>query len=65
MNGWWMSNHEAWFFKEEHFDELISHGAEYISDYPLGHVKFEDEVNDEQDEDFVPDEETDDEEKSD
>jgi hypothetical protein len=64
MDGWWMSKHEAWFFKEEHFDELISHGAEYISDYPLGHIKFEseEEVEEEPAEEFVPEEETDNEE---
>jgi hypothetical protein len=31
-NGWWMESHEGWFFKKEHYDELIHHGAvEYSS----------------------------------
>ena len=31
-SGWWMESHEGWFFKKEHYDELIRHGAvEYSS----------------------------------
>jgi hypothetical protein len=54
LNGWWMARHEAWFFKDEFFDDLINYGAEYISDYPLGHVKFE--YDDDEEEEFVPEE---------
>ena len=57
LNGWWMPQHDAWFFKYEFFDDLINYGAEYISDYPLGHVKFESD-----DEEFVPEEDSEEEE---
>ena len=30
LGGWWMSKHQAWFFKEEHVDDLILWGAKYI-----------------------------------
>jgi len=35
LNGWWMPNHESWFFKKEYIDNLLELGAEYISDVCL------------------------------
>ena len=35
MGGWWMPQHESWFFKMSEFDNLMDHGAEYISDVVL------------------------------
>jgi hypothetical protein len=29
LNGWWIDYQEGWFFKEEHFDQLVEYGATY------------------------------------
>ena len=29
LNGWWIDSQEGWFFKREHYDELIEYGATY------------------------------------
>jgi len=31
LNGWWMDSQEGWFFKKEHFDQLIEYGATYAT----------------------------------
>ena len=31
LNGWWIDSQEGWFFKKEHFDQLIEYGATYAT----------------------------------
>ena len=30
LNGWWIDSQEGWFFKCEHYDQLIEYGATYV-----------------------------------
>tara|TARA_B110001469_G_C9644305_1_gene325014 strand:+ start:713 stop:1846 length:1134 start_codon:yes stop_codon:yes gene_type:complete len=31
LNGWWVDSQEGWFFKREHYDQLIEYGATYAN----------------------------------
>ena len=46
-NGWWNHTQQGWFFKKEHYDEIISYGAkayfrpeilEFVEPYGRGYI---------------------------
>ena len=32
-DGWWMTRHDAWFFKADYYDILVDLGAEFVTDH--------------------------------